>query len=87
MMQQQTWSGAFPIILGLAAVAFAANSICKNQDKRRTEYQISIAAAFVGILCVFCGMMMMGSGLGIGLFTGGASRAGLGYGGGGYGMW
>ena len=75
------WSGAFPIMIGLAAIAFAAHSMCKTQDKRTTEYQVAVAAVFVGVLCAFCGIMMMGTGLGIGLFTGG-SRGGMGYGGG-----
>lgn len=80
------WSGAFPVLLGLAAVAFAAHSMCKNQDKRTTDYQISLAVAFLGVLCAFCGVMMMGTGMGINLFTGGGARsAGYGYGGGGYG--
>lgn len=80
------WSGAFPIMMGLVAIAFAANSMCKNQDKRSSEYQASLLAIFVGVLCAFCGIMMMGSGMGVSLFTGGgASRAGYGYSGGGYG--
>lgn len=74
------WSGAFPIMIGLAAVAFAAHSMCTNMDKRTTDYQIAVLAAFLGIMCAFCGIMMMGSGLGIGLFTGGGAR-GAGYGG------
>lgn len=82
------WSGAFPIMVGLAAVAFAAHSLCKNGDKRKTEYQVSLFVIFLGVLCAFCGIMMMGSGMGMNLFTGGGARsAGYGYGGGGYGMW
>lgn len=72
-------------MIGLAAIAFAAHSMCTNQDKRSTEYQVSLFAAFMGILCAFCGIMMMGSGMGLSLFTGGASRAGYGYNGMGYG--
>ena len=79
------WSGAFPIMMGLAAIAFASHSMCKNQDKRTTAYQIAVAVIFIGILCAFCGVMMMGSGMGASLFTGGARSAGYGYGGGGYG--
>ena len=79
------WSGAFPIMLGLAAVAFSAHSMCKNLDKRTTEYQVSLLVVFIGILCVFCGVMMMGSGMGMSLFTGGARSGGYGMGGGGYG--
>lgn len=83
-----TWSGAFPILLGLAAIAFATHSMCRNSDKRTTEYQVSVLVVFLGVLATFCGIMMMGSGLGINLFTGGAGRAGYGYGGGGYGgLW
>lgn len=81
-----TWSGAFPVVLGLAAVAYASHAMCKNADKRTTEYQVSVAVAFFGILATFCGIVMMGSGLGMNLFTGSASR-GLGYGSGGYSMW
>lgn len=82
----QTWSGAFPIMLGLAAVAFAAHSMCKNSDKRTSQYQIAVLVVFLGVLCAFSGVMMMGSGLGMGLFTGGGARtSGYGYGGGGYG--
>jgi hypothetical protein len=79
------WSGAFPILIGLAAVAFATHSMCKNQDKRTTQYQVAIAVIFLGVLCAFCGIVMMGSGMGINLFgVGGAARAGYG---GGYGMY
>lgn len=83
------WSGAFPILFGLAAVAFAAQAMCKNQDKRTTEYQVSVATVFVGVLCAFCGVMMMGTGLGVSLFTGvGARQVGYsGYGGGYGGGW
>lgn len=81
------WSGAFPVMMGLAAVAFAAHSMCKSPDKRSTEYQVALTMIFVGVLCAFCGVMMMGSGLGFGLFTGGARGAGYGYGGSGYGGW
>ena len=81
------WSGAFPVMMGLAAVAWAANAMCKNQDKRTTEYQVAVAVIFVGVLCAFCGVMMMGSGLGVNLFSGqGVRSAGYGYGGSGYGM-
>lgn len=82
-----SWSGAFPIMLGLAAVAFAAHSMCKNPDKRSNEYQIAVAVVFVGVLCAFCGVVMMGSGMGMGLFTGGGGARMGGYGGygGGYG--
>lgn len=83
------WSGAFPIMIGLAAVAFAAHSMCKNQDKRTSQYQIAVAVIFVGILCAFSGIVMMGSGMGVNLFTGSGTR-GAGYSGGGsggYGMW
>ena len=87
-----SWTGAFPILMGMAAVAFAAHSMCRNPDKRTTEYQVAVAVAFVGVLCAFSGIVMMGSGLGIGLFTGQrtAGRGGMGgygggYGGGGYG--
>lgn len=82
-----TWSGAFPILLGLAAVAYAANAMCRNPDKRTTEYQVAVAAVFVGILCAFCGIVMMGSGMGMNLFTGGVSRSGMGMGYGSGGMW
>lgn len=83
------WSGAFPIMMGLAAVAFATHNMCKNNDKRSNDYYWSVLVIFLGVLSAFCGIMMMGSGLGVGLFTGsGASRAGYGYGGSGYGsMW
>lgn len=81
------WSGAFPIMIGLAAVAFATHSMCKSLDKRTTEYQVAVAVAFTGVLCAFSGIMMMGSGLGFNLFTGGARTAGYGYGGSGYGGW
>lgn len=81
-----TWSGAFPIILGLAAVAYAAHSMCRNSDKRTTEYRVSVAVAFCGVLAAFCGVVMMGSGMGMNLFSGGGASRGLGYGGsGGYG--
>lgn len=81
-----TWSGAFPIILGLAAVAYAAHSMCRNSDKRTTEYRVSVAVAFFGVLAAFCGVVMMGSGLGMNLFSGGAGRSlGYGSGSGGYG--
>lgn len=70
-------------MLGLAAVAFASNALCKTQDKRASEYQVAVAALFVGLLCTFCGMVMMGSGMGLGLFTGARSAGmGMGYGGG-----
>ena len=84
-----TWTGAFPIIMGMAAVAFAAHSMCRNPDKRTTDYQVAVAVAFVGVLCAFSGIVMMGSGLGVDLFTGGGrmGRGGMGgMGGGGYGM-
>ena len=43
----------------------------------------AVAALFVGLLCAFCGMVMMGSGMGLGLFTGARSAGmGMGYGGG-----
>jgi len=88
-----TWSGAFPVMFGLAAVAFAAHSMCQQSgDKTKKTYQIAVLLAFVGILCAFCGIMMMGSGLGVHLFTGGVttgrgmSSMGMGgYGMGGYG--
>ena len=80
------WSGAFPVLMGLAAIAFASHSMCKNSDKRSSDYQIALFVAFLGILCAFSGVMMMGSGMGINLFTGGGARAaGYGYGGSGYG--
>lgn len=79
----KTWSGAFPIMIGLAAVAFATHSMCKNSDKRTTEYQLSLVAVFLGVLCAFCGIVMMGSGMGINLFTTGpVAGTGAGYGGG-----
>lgn len=86
------WSGAFPVMIGLAAVAFAAHSLCRVQDKRATEYQVALLAIFLGVLCAFSGIMMMGSGMGMSLFTSAGSRGGMGmgggYGGGGYGgMW
>lgn len=84
------WSGAFPIMLGLAAVAFAAHSMCKNQDKRTSEYQVALVAVFMGVLCAFCGVMMMGTGMGVSMFTGAGGRQmgyGGGYGGYGGGMW
>lgn len=88
------WSGAFPIMIGLAAIAFSAQSMCHNQNKSTTEYQVALLAAFMGVLCAFCGIAMMGSGLGMNLFTGGqrpiggGGYGGGGYGGGGYGgMW
>lgn len=74
------WSGAFPIMVGLAAVAFAAHSMCRNQDKRKTEYQVALLAIFIGVLCAFCGIVMMGSGMGINLFTGGHGGGMGGYG-------
>lgn len=77
------WSGAFPVMIGLAAVAFAAHSMCRNQDKRTTEYQVALVAIFLGVLCAFCGIMMMGSGMGLSLFTGGRGGMMGGYGGGG----
>ena len=90
-----TWSGAFPVMFGLAAVAFAAHSMCQqNGDKTKKGYQIAVLMAFCGVLCAFSGIVMMGSGLGIHLFTGGvttgrgmgSSGMGMGgYGTGGYG--
>lgn len=80
----KTWSGAVPVMVGLAAVAFATHSMCKNPDKRTTEYQVSVAALFLGVLAAFCGVVMMGSGLGLSLFTGGPMQGGGGYGGGGW---
>ena len=77
----KTWSGAFPIMIGLAAVAFATHSMCKNSDKRTTEYQLSLVAVFLGVLCAFCGIVMMGSGMGINLFTSGPTPGTGGYGG------
>ena len=82
------WSGAFPILMGLAAVAFSAQSMCKNSNKATTQYQVAVAVAFIGALCTFCGIVMMGTGLGVNLFTGGRTSSmggGGGYGGGGYG--
>jgi predicted signal transduction protein with EAL and GGDEF domain len=74
-------------MFGLAAVAFAAHSMCQqNGDKTKKSYQIALLMAFCGVLCAFCGIVMMGSGLGVHLFTGGATPTrGMG-GGGGYGM-
>lgn len=83
----KTWSGAIPVVIGTAAVAYATHSMCKNSDKRTTEYQVSLVALFLGVLATFCGIVMMGSGMGINLFTGGpVSGSGAGYGGGG-GFW
>ena len=82
-----SWTGAFPILMGMAAVAFAAHSMCRNPDKRTTDYQVAVAVAFIGVLCAFSGIVMMGSGLGVGLFTGQRTggRGGMGGGMGGYG--
>lgn len=80
----KTWSGAIPVVIGMAAVAYATHSMCKNPDKRTTEYQVSIVALFLGVLAAFCGIVMMGSGLGINLFAGGpVTGTGGSYGGGG----
>lgn len=82
------WSGAFPIMIGIASIAFAAHSMCRTQDKRTSEYQIALVAIFLGVLCAFCGIMMMGSGMGVNLFTGRGMGSmyggggGMGYGGG-----
>jgi hypothetical protein len=70
-------------MIGLAAIAFAAHSMCRNPDKRTTEYQIAIGAIFVGLLCAFCGIVMMGTGMGANLFTATGAR-GMGMGMGGY---
>jgi hypothetical protein len=84
------WSGAFPIMIGMAAIAFAANSLCKNTDKRTSAYQVAVAVIFVGVLCAFLGIVMMGSGMGLSLFgigppmRGGGMGMGMGGYGGGY---
>lgn len=83
------WSGALPILIGLLAVAFASYTMCKNPDKRTSDYQIGVAALFVGVLGAVCGIVMMGSGMGLSLFASRPSRSGMsgGYGGGYGGMY
>lgn len=82
------WSGAFPIMFGLAAVAYASHAMCGNADKRTSKYQFNVALIFSGVLAAFCGVVMMATGLGIHLFSGrspGVGMSGMGMGGGGYG--
>ena len=66
-----TLSGGVPVLLALALMALAATEICRNPDKRTAGYQWGVAAAFCALVLASCGVLMLGTGLGWGLFSGG----------------